>query len=68
MNIPDYKNVIWVKSSFSGSTNDCVEVALLPGGGRVVRDSKDPMGPTLEFTPTEWTAFIEGTRTGEFGE
>jgi len=35
-----------------------LEVAPLPGGGRAVRDSKDPDGPVLRFTAPEWTAFI----------
>jgi hypothetical protein len=31
-----------------------------------VRDSKDPAGPMLTFTPDEWTAFIAGAKIGEF--
>lgn len=31
-----------------------------------VRDSKDPAGPVLTFTPAEWTAFIAGAKDGEF--
>jgi len=47
----------WVKSSFSFSNGNCVEVA---GLGRMVglRDSKDPEGPVLHFTPSEWSAFL----------
>ncbi len=56
----------WVKSSLSFSNGDCVEVANLPGGGIGVRDSKDPEGPVLRFTPGEWHAFIGGARNGEF--
>ena len=54
------------KSSFSVD-NNCVEVADLPDGGRLVRDSKDPDGPVLRFTPAEWEAFLAGAKTGEFG-
>jgi hypothetical protein len=59
----------WVKSSFSYSNGDCVEVRACPGdsGCVEVRDSKDPDGPTLHFTGSEWGAFIEGARNGEFG-
>ena len=46
--------VQWRKSSHSGSNGHCVEVA----GGVQVRDSKDPGGPVLTFTPAEWRAFI----------
>ncbi len=55
-------------SSRSNNTggNNCVQVADVPGGGRVVRDSKDTTGPTLAFTETEWTAFIGGVKDGEF--
>ncbi|MCM3884309.1 DUF397 domain-containing protein [Frankia sp. R82] len=57
----------WRKSSYSGGTGgNCVEVATLPDGGRAVRDSKQPDGPVLSFTPTEWAAFVAGARDGEF--
>jgi hypothetical protein len=43
----------------------CIEVAML--GDRVaVRDSKNPHGPILEFSRTEWTAFLKGVHDGEF--
>jgi hypothetical protein len=56
------------KSSKSNNTggNNCVEVAELPDGTRVVRDSKNQAGPTLTFTPGEWTAFIDAAKDGEF--
>jgi len=56
----------WIKSSLSFSNGNCVEVAGLPDGGVGVRDSKDPSGPVLRFTPGEWHAFIGGARVGEF--
>ncbi len=34
---------------------------------RAVRDSKNPTGPALTITPTEWTAFTAAVRAGEFG-
>lgn len=61
-------NLTWRKSTLSGTNNDdCVEVANLPGGGRAVRDSKNPDGPMLRFTSNEWQAFIGGVKDGEFG-
>lgn len=56
----------WVKSSLSFSNGNCVEVADLPGGGIGVRNSRDPGGPVLRFTPAEWHAFLGGARNGEF--
>ncbi|MER6944942.1 DUF397 domain-containing protein [Nonomuraea sp. NPDC000554] len=57
----------WIKSSHSGSNGgNCVEVAELSGRRRGVRDSKNPTGPTLIFTPGEWDAFIGGVKDGEF--
>ncbi|SBT53079.1 DUF397 domain-containing protein [Micromonospora auratinigra] len=46
----------WRKSSHSGDEGACVEMALLPAAV-AVRDSKDPAGPVLVFSPTAWAAF-----------
>ena len=39
-----------IKSSYSASQGECVEIAALPGGA-AVRDSKDPDGPALSVQP-----------------
>jgi hypothetical protein len=31
-----------------------------------VRDSKNPEGPGLRFTPGEWAAWLDGAKKGEF--
>ncbi|MEV6974960.1 DUF397 domain-containing protein [Kitasatospora sp. NPDC093806] len=31
-----------------------------------VRDSKDPDGPALAFTPTAWAAFLTAVTAGHF--
>ena len=59
-------NAFWVKSSLSFSNGNCVEVASRPGGEIAVRDSRDPDGPVLTFTPGEWDAFVGRARLGEF--
>ena len=49
----------WFKSSYSGGEGSgaCVETAIAPQTVRV-RDSKDPGGPTLQFTPEAWASFV----------
>ncbi|WP_067673503.1 DUF397 domain-containing protein [Nocardia miyunensis] len=56
----------WFKSSMSTAKEACVEVAWLAAGHVGVRDSKNPDGPALIFTPDEWTAFTSDIRHGEF--
>lgn len=62
----DLSNVPWRKSSYSGNQgSECVEVALAED--RIaLRDSKDPQGPALVFTASEWKAFLAGAKDGEF--
>ena len=57
-------HVVFRKSTASGGAN-CLEVAF-HGGGVLVRDSKDPAGPSLTFSYDEWSAFLIGVRNGEF--
>lgn len=56
-------NADFRKSSFS-ENGDCVEVAKVEGV--VMRDSKDPDGPVLLFSMSEWEAFSEGMLDGQF--
>jgi hypothetical protein len=55
----------WRKSSFSGE-GDCLEWAVSPSSVRL-RDSKNPTGPELVLTNSEWAAFIAGVKHGEAG-
>lgn len=55
----------YFKSTRSAANGDCVEVAFTDSGVSV-RDSKNPAGSTLEFTRSEWAAFVTGVRSGEF--
>ncbi len=63
----DLSTAVWRKSSrSSGNGGQCVEVAANLPGVIAVRDSKNPDGPKLLFTPAEWQAFIGGVKDGEF--
>jgi Domain of unknown function (DUF397) len=53
----------WHKSSRSSGDGACVEVAPLPEVV-AIRDSKDPAGPKLIFTPADWRAFISAVTEG----
>jgi hypothetical protein len=48
----------WIKSSYSNSGANCVEVAHTALGNVAVHDSKDPHGPVMRFTPRAWQAFV----------
>ncbi|WP_040864611.1 DUF397 domain-containing protein [Nocardia exalbida] len=54
------------KSRHSGTQADCVEVAFLSRGDVGVRDSKNPGGFTLVFTPSEGDASTAAVHSGEF--
>ena len=59
----DLTGTTWRKSTYSnGSGGNCVEIAELGGGRRALRDSKNPDGPKLIFTPGEWEAFTQRVR------
>jgi Domain of unknown function (DUF397) len=58
----------WRTSSFTDN-GTCVEVADLPDGGRLVRDTKlGEASPVLQYTAAEWRAFIAGVKAGEFDD
>ena len=59
------RGLAWLKAQCSMANSQCVEVAST-AGKVVIRDSKDPDGPILVYTPHEFGAFLEGARNGEF--
>jgi hypothetical protein len=61
----DLTGAIWRKASYS-TTGNCVEVARNLPGLVAVRDSKDPDGSALIFTPDEWQTFTASVKTGRF--
>ncbi|WP_326820122.1 DUF397 domain-containing protein [Streptosporangium sp. NBC_01756] len=79
----DLSTAVWRKAILSGDNGGddgggCVEVAVVdaPGAGHkaglgslyVLRDSKNPEGPKLFFTRSEWDAFVGGVKLGEFDD
>ena len=71
MSTTDLSSATWRKSSHSnGQANcvevNCVEVADLDEGHRAVRDSKNPTGPALLVSSTQWATFTTALRTGDF--
>ena len=57
----DLHEVRWLRSSRSTGANNCVETAR-PSAGPwagllAVRDSKNPDGPALLFSPESWAGF-----------
>jgi len=52
----------WRTSSYSGSNGNCVQVAVA-APVIAVRDSADPDGPALGFTPDQWRTFTSTVKT-----
>jgi predicted secreted Zn-dependent protease len=68
MSSSNARRAVWRRSSkCDNSSGNCVEVATLDEA-TAVRDSKDPASPVLVYTRQEWTAFIDGVKSGEFDE
>jgi hypothetical protein len=62
----EFKGVVWERYGDPGDGSGCVEIAELGDGFKAMRDSSDPEGPALVFTPGEWDAFVLGVKAGEF--
>ncbi|NKI43050.1 DUF397 domain-containing protein [Streptomyces physcomitrii] len=69
MNLPfsrrSVDELVWTKSSYSGTNGDCLEVAQLPCARKAIRDSKIPHGPVLGFSAAHWAKFTAGVKAGQ---
>jgi hypothetical protein len=62
MTAPNPDSRLWRKSSYSAEEN-CVELAFVSDVA-AVRDSKDPDGPKLAFSPAALGKFLGATKNG----
>lgn len=51
----------WRTSAFSAPNKECVEIASAEQAV-LVRDSRNPSGTVLEFSPDQWRAFTRRVR------
>ncbi|HYZ09444.1 MAG TPA: DUF397 domain-containing protein [Pseudonocardiaceae bacterium] len=63
----DLSGAQWQRGSQAAGEGDHLEIAFVEGH-IAMRNSADPDGPVLLFTPAEWEAFVLGARDGEFDE
>nr|WP_250557961.1 DUF397 domain-containing protein [Pseudonocardia lacus] len=66
--VPALGDVTWRKSTASNPSGDCVELAALDGGAVAMRNSREPNGTALIYTPAEIAAFLTGAKAGEFDD
>ncbi|ALG13129.1 DUF397 domain-containing protein [Kibdelosporangium phytohabitans] len=70
----DLTKAEWQRAAEPGADPDgeYVEIAFVEHTDGVtytaMRNSKHPDGTILVFTPSEWDAFVQGVRAGEFDE
>jgi hypothetical protein len=55
----------WIRPNrCDNSGPNCVEVAVTPDGGRLLRNSQRPE-TTIEVDAQEWATFVESVRAGQ---
>lgn len=64
----DLSRARWKRTSRTGDPDaGQLEIAFVDGY-IAMRNSADPDGTVLVFTPAEWDAFVRGAKDGEFDE
>lgn len=68
----DLTRAVWQVAGDPDVEGGAVELAFVPHTDGVtytcMRNSAEPDGTVLVFTPAEWDAFVAGARDGEFDE
>ncbi|WP_203990394.1 DUF397 domain-containing protein [Sphaerisporangium rufum] len=60
----NYSVLDWRKSSASGAEHNCVEVAEMANGDKLIRDSKKITHGLLNCPKTQWRIFCRAVRMG----
>lgn len=55
----------WRKARRSMGNGNCVEISKM-GAEVIVRDSQDPIGPMISYSPGSWRTFAREARMGRF--
>jgi hypothetical protein len=61
-----HKSLIW-RTALSCDGGACVEVAA-DQNSILIRNSRQPSGPLIEYTPEEWHEFVSGIKKGDFDD
>jgi len=56
----------WERTTHEDGTPAALEIGYADNGLVALRMAEDPEGDVLIYTPSEWEAFVEGVRDGEF--
>ena len=59
------ESLSWLRARSSTANGHCVEISSA-SGNIAIRDSKDPDGPILVCTTSEFRVFLDAARNGEF--
>jgi hypothetical protein len=62
----DTASARWERTKLEDDTPGALEVGYADNGLVALRMAEDPEGDLLIYTPSEWRAFKEGVRDGEF--
>lgn len=62
----DHKSLTW-RTALSCEGGACVEVTA-DRNLILIRNSRQPSGPLLEYTPEEWHEFVSGIKKGDFDD